>query len=188
MHDGIGRDGQHLYPAMPYPYYTQVAPSDDHGDPRLARPPCRRCATRSPSNQLPFPFNIRASMIGWNELFFKPGPFQPDPAKSAEWNRGAYLVEGLGHCGACHTPKNSLGGDDDRPPACAGPRLQGWFAPNITNDARTGLGGWSIDDIVAYLRTGHNRFAAASGPMAEEVDAVQLAACRTPTCTRSPST
>jgi mono/diheme cytochrome c family protein len=120
-------------------------------------------------DRLPFPFDIRASMTIWDKLFFTPGPFQPVAGKSPEWNRGAYLVEGLGHCGMCHTPKNSLGADktDER---LQGYALQGWFAPNITSDARRGLGAWSIEDISTYLKTGHNRTGAATGPMSETLN------------------
>lgn len=167
MQKGIGQGGKHIYPAMPYPYYTHATVDDDLAMRAwLASIPAVH--NKVVTNQLPFPLNIRAAMIGWNMLFFKPGQFQPDPKQSTAWNRGAYLVTGLEHCGACHTPKNIAGGDDTSR-AFQGAKLQGWFAPNITNDARRGLGHWSIDDVVAYLRTGHNRIAAASGPMAEEV-------------------
>jgi mono/diheme cytochrome c family protein len=84
------------------------------------------------------------------------------------WNRGAYLVEGLAHCGLCHTPKNAAGGDESSQ-RFKGYALQGWFAPDITNDRRRGIGAWSVEDVVTYLKTGHNRFTAASGPMAEVV-------------------
>ena len=165
--DGIGRDGTHLYPAMPYPYFTR-ATRQDILDIRafLNTVPAVRNAVRA--NQLPFPFDIRAGMIAWNALFFRRGTFAPDPGKSAEWNRGAYLAEGLMHCGACHTPKNLAGGDKASE-AGQGYALQGWFAPDITNAAGRGLGAWSVEDIVAYLKTGHNRTAAATGPMADEV-------------------
>jgi mono/diheme cytochrome c family protein len=118
---------------------------------------------------LPFPFSIRTAMLGWNALFFDPGVFVSDPRRSEEFNRGAYLVEGLGHCGACHTPLNLLGANK------AGQFLQGnkisdWTAPNITNDAQTGLGNWSVDEIVKYLRTGQNGTSFASGPMKEVVE------------------
>jgi len=165
---GTGRDGKRLYPAMPYPYYTKVTRED-----ALA---IRAYLNSLPAvhnpvrvNRLPFPLNMRLSMAVWDLLFFSPAPYRSRADKSAEWNRGAYLAEGLGHCGACHTPKNFLGADR------AGERLQGyalqgWFASNITNDARRGLGGWSVDDIVTYLKTGHNRTAAATGPMAETLN------------------
>jgi mono/diheme cytochrome c family protein len=120
------------------------------------------------SNQLPFPFNIRLGLAVWDALFFKEGPFYPVPGKSAEWNWGAYLSEGLAHCGMCHTPKNFLGGDKTSR-KLQGYALQGWFAPNITNNARAGLGGWSVEDIAQYLKTGHNRTSAATGLMSEMV-------------------
>jgi mono/diheme cytochrome c family protein len=117
---------------------------------------------------LPFPFDMRVLMRGWNALFFKPGPLAPDPNRSAEYNRGRFLVDGLGHCGECHTPMNRFGAniaDDD----LQGNLIQGWVAPDITNDAHAGLGSWSADDIVEYLRTGRNVHSQASGPMAEVV-------------------
>jgi mono/diheme cytochrome c family protein len=167
MQHGIGHGGEHLYPAMPYTYTTHVTRDDDLAIRAwLATiPPVHNKVV---SNQLPFPLNIRAAMRAWNALFFTPGVYQPNPQKSAAWNRGAYIVTGLGHCGACHTPKNVLGADKPSA-ALTGEPLQGWYAPNITNAARQGLGNWSIDDITAYLRTGHNKAAAASGPMGEEV-------------------
>src|SRR5690348_16021922 len=107
-------------------------------------------------------------MIIWNWLFFDEGTFKPVAGKSDQWNRGAYLVEGPMHCGMCHTPKNILGGDRTSR-RLTGYSLQGWFAPDITSDERRGLGKWSVQDIVTYLKTGHNRFSAASGPMGEEI-------------------
>jgi mono/diheme cytochrome c family protein len=120
------------------------------------------------ANTLPFPFNIRTAMRAWDALFFTDGEFKPDPQKSPEWNRGAYLVQGPAHCGACHTPKNFLGGDK-MSEFLRGGSLQGWFAPDITNGPTTGLGSWSISEIVAYLHSGHNLAGGAVGPMAEEI-------------------
>jgi mono/diheme cytochrome c family protein len=165
---GTGRDGKRLYPAMPYTYYTKLT----HDDALAIRAYLNTvAAVRHPvnPNQLPFPFNIRASLIGWDTLFFTPGAFKPDPNKSAEWNRGAYLAEGLAHCNACHTPKNFLGGDKTSE-SLRGYALQGWFAPDITNNSPRGLGGWSADEIAAYLKTGHNSSSAATGLMAEAVE------------------
>ena len=159
--------GGHLYPAMPYTYYTKMT-SDDALAIRAYLATLEPVRNEVVANQLPFPFDIRASMIGWNALFFTPGVFRPVTGKSAEWNRGAYLVEGLGHCGACHTEKNFLGGDHSSR-ALQGGVLQGWFSPNVTADSHVGIGSWSVDDIVQYLATGHNRIAAATGPMAEVV-------------------
>jgi mono/diheme cytochrome c family protein len=163
----IGVSDVRLYPAMPYPYYTKVT-RDDVMAIRAWLNTVPPVVNRVQSNTLPFPFNIRASLIGWNWLFFKPETWQNRADKSAEWNRGGYLVEGLGHCGACHTPKNALGGDEDSR-HLQGYALQGWFAPDITGDKHLGVGAWSVDDIVEYLKTGANRFTTASGPMAEEI-------------------
>jgi mono/diheme cytochrome c family protein len=168
MTKGTGRGGTHLYPAMPYTYYTKVTRND-----ALA---IRAYLNALPAvhnevnpDQLPFPLDIRISMTGWNAMFFKPGAFEPDTTKSPAWNRGAYLTEGLSHCGLCHTPKNILGGDkSDR--QMQGYNLQGWFAPDITNDPRRGLGSWSVEDIATYLKTGHNTTSAATGLMAETLN------------------
>jgi mono/diheme cytochrome c family protein len=165
---GTGRHGAHLYPAMPYTYYTKLS----HEDVLAIRAylntvPAVHNAVQA--NQLPFPFRIRASMVAWDEMFFTPGPFHPVAGKSAEWNRGAYLAEGSAHCGMCHTPKNFLGADKTSE-QLQGYALQGWFAPDITNDSRRGLGSWSVDDIVAYLKSGHNRTGAATGPMSETLN------------------
>jgi mono/diheme cytochrome c family protein len=119
-------------------------------------------------NQLPFPFDVRATMAGWNELYFKRGTFKSVAGKSDEWNRGAYLVEGLGHCGLCHTAKNVAGGDETSR-ALQGSALQGWYAPNLTRDSHTGLGSWSVEEVVAYLQTGHNNVSAATGPMSDVI-------------------
>jgi mono/diheme cytochrome c family protein len=104
MQEGVGPDGAHLYPAFPYPYFTKMTRDDILAIRRYLQTiePIKNAVE---ANQLPFPFSIRASMIGWNMLFFDKGVFKPDPAKSADWNRGAYLVQGPGHCGACHTAK-----------------------------------------------------------------------------------
>jgi mono/diheme cytochrome c family protein len=165
--NGTGRNGVRLYPAMPYTYYTKLT-RDDALAIRAYLNTVPAVQNPVNPNQLPFPFDIRTSLLGWNTLFFTPGTFQPNPDKSAEWNRGAYLAEGLTHCGMCHTPKNFLGGDKTDE-SLNGYALQGWFAPNITNDARRGLGGWSVDEIATYLKTGHNSTSAATGLMSEMV-------------------
>lgn len=167
LREGKGHTGQLLYPAMPYPYYTKLTESDALAIRAYLNTvkPVRNAVV---SNKLPFPFDVREGMAAWNALYFKSGEFKPDPTKSAEWNRGAYLVQGLGHCGACHTPKTQPGGDD-RARTFQGNALQGWFAPNITNDTERGLGGWSVADIVAYLKNGHNPTTASTGIMGEEI-------------------
>ncbi len=167
VRDGIGSGGQHLYPALPYPYYTRASREDVLAiRTYLATLPATRNEVKA--NQLPFPFDVRTSLIAWNTLNFRPGEFQPHADKSAEWNRGAYLVEGLAHCGACHTPKNVTGGDETSR-ALQGYPLQGWVAPNLTGNSQAGLGNWPAEAIVEYLKTGRNEFNAASGPMAEVI-------------------
>lgn len=167
MFEGIGPGGRHLYPAFPYPWFTRISRADSDAIFAFLQtlPPAANAVDR---NTLPFPFSIRTSMRAWNMLFFEEGRFQPNPQKSAEWNRGAYLVEGLAHCGACHTPVNMLGGSRSSQ-AFAGQVLQGWVAPDISGSEYQGIGGWGVDDIVQYLATGANGWTRASGPMAEVV-------------------
>jgi mono/diheme cytochrome c family protein len=167
VQSGKGPGGFHLYPAMPYAYYTKMS-RDDVLAIRAYLNALEPVHHDVVANQLPFPFNIRASMMLWNTLFFTAGSFQPQADKSPEWNRGAYLVEGPAHCGMCHTPKNFLGGDKNSR-ALQGGVLLGWFAPDLTNDQRVGVGSWTVDDIVSYLKTGHNRVSFASGPMGEVI-------------------
>jgi mono/diheme cytochrome c family protein len=174
---GTGRNGIHLYPAMPYTYSTKMTREDAlairaylNTIPAVRNPvqPNQLPFPFDLRTGLPFPFDLRTGLIAWDALNFRPGEFQPVVGKSAAWNRGAYIVEGLAHCGLCHTPKNAAGGDETSQ-RFKGYALQGWFAPDITNDSRRGIGSWSVEDVVTYLKTGHNRFTAASGPMAEVV-------------------
>ena len=164
---GLRRNGSRLYPAMPYTAYTKMSREDVLAIRAYLNTvtPVRNAVD---ANALPFPFNIRASMRVWNMLYFNQGDYKPDAKKPAEWNRGAFLVDGPGHCGACHTPKTFLGGDKTDE-YLRGGFLQGWSAPDITGDTRVGLGAWSAEDLVAYLKSGHNRVSAATGPMAEVV-------------------
>lgn len=167
MHEGIGRDGSRLYPAFPYPHFTRMPRQDvDAVYDYLASLP--RIERASPPNDLMFPMNWRTLMAGWNLMFFSPGVYQPDPNRSEQWNRGAYLVEGPGHCGACHTDKNLAGADR------AGRHLQGgeldnWSAPDIRAGRNGGIAHWSDDDIVEYLQTGRNAHTAAVSSMAEVI-------------------
>jgi len=167
VREGITPDGKRLYPAMPYPAYTRMSDADLASLWAYLKTvvPVHNAVE---ADHLRFPFNIRALMAGWDWLYFKPGRFAPAEGKSAAWNRGAYLVNGPGHCGACHTAKTFFGADG--PAALTGASLQGWFAPEITGAKPRGVGGWSADDIVAYLKSGWNSHAVASGPMAEVVE------------------
>jgi mono/diheme cytochrome c family protein len=152
MHNGIRNDGAYLYPGLPYPWFTKVTRDDVMAIKAYLFSLAPVHAPQKP-NHLIFPTNIRLAVAGWNALNFRPGEYKPDPGKSAQWNRGAYLVEGLGHCADCHTPK----GVSQAPiasEAYAGGMLDNWYAPNITSDKKEGLGNWSTQTIATYLKTG----------------------------------
>lgn len=166
VRNGRARNGARLYPAMPFPYYAKMT-RDEVNAIRAYLSTIAPVHNQIKSDILPFPFNVRASMMVWDQLYFKPGEFLPDASKSKEWNRGAFLVQGPAHCGACHTPKSVLGGDK-RSEAFRGYTLQGWVAPDITS-GQGPLHEWSTDDLTEYLKTGHNKYAAAAGLMGEVV-------------------
>jgi len=165
---GVGHNGVHLYPGLPYIYFNKV-PASDILKIRAYLNTVPPVKNEINADQLPFPFNIRMAMIGWNMLFFPDhGDYKNDPSRSAEWNRGAYLVQGLGHCAACHTDKNPLGGDVTSQ-EFEGGVVDGVNAPALVNDPHDGIGTWSVDDIATYLKTGHNAYADASGPMSSVI-------------------
>ena len=167
LHEGRGPHGERLYPAFPYPYFTKMS-RDDVNAIRAYLMRIEPVSNSPPRNRLPWPINQRGSMAGWDGVFFTPGQFVANPQKSAEWNRGAYLVEGPGHCGACHTAKNVFGADKSGE-ALQGGLIQNWTAPKLVDDDRDGLGRWSNDDIVEYLKTGRNKHSGATGLMAEVI-------------------
>lgn len=169
MQRGVGKDGLHLYPAMPYPYYALMKQSDVD-DLWVWLQTVTPVSNAVDANQLPFPLSVREDMVAWNALNFHPKPFTKDDSQSDAWNRGAYLVQGPGHCAACHSPKNISGGDKSDE-FLFGAALQGWFAPELSGDPWLGLGGWSEDEVVAYLRSGTSGKAVASGPMREAIEA-----------------
>jgi mono/diheme cytochrome c family protein len=168
MHEGIAADDSHLYPAFPYPYFTHMTRDDDDAIYAYLRT-VPAVHEKPPPNKLPFPMNIRGIMAVWNTLYFKEGEYKPDPAQSASWNRGAYIVTGPGHCGGCHTPKNFLMADKNDQ-ALGGTVTENWFAADLSGDARAGLGGWSAADIEEYLKNGRNARSTASGSMQEVVE------------------
>lgn len=170
LRQGVRADGQHLYPAMPYTSYAKVTDDDAKALYAYFMQAVKPVDTAPPPTSLPFPFNIRLSMAAWNLLFLDRKPFEPDPGKSAEWNRGAYLVRGLAHCSTCHTPRNMLMAEE-LSHGLGGGAVGPWYAPNITSDANSGVGGWNEQELVNYMRLGHaaNK-AQAAGPMAEAID------------------
>jgi nicotinate dehydrogenase subunit B len=167
MREGIHRDGRHLYPAFPYNHFAKTTDADLQAlyAYLMAQPAVKSV---SPETKLAFPFNLRPLMAGWNALFHSGATFAPIAAKSAAWNRGAYLVEGLGHCGACHSPRNALGAEKAEA-YLAGGFAEGWEAPPLTSLSQAPIP-WSEDELFAYLRTGESRFhGVAAGPMAPVV-------------------
>jgi len=167
LHEGIAADGHHLYPAFPYAHFTQLGRADTDALFAFLKT-LKPVRSTPPPNRLYFPFNIRAMMTFWDWLFLKDARFQPDPSHSPAWNRGAFLVLGLGHCAACHTPKNILFGDEDVK-ALTGAVVDNWFSANLTGNRHAGLGQWSAADVAEYLKTGRNRYATAAGSMQEKV-------------------
>jgi mono/diheme cytochrome c family protein len=168
MHKGIAADDSHLYPAFPYPYFTHMTRDDDDAIYAYLRT-VPTVHEKPPPNKLPFPVNIRGTMAVWNALYFKEGEYKPDRVQSAQWNRGAYIVTGPGHCGGCHTPKNFLMADDNEH-ALSGGVTENWFAADLSGEARAGLGGWSAADIEEYLKNGRNARSTASGSMQSVVE------------------
>ncbi len=167
MRFGVRPDGAAEYPAFPYPHFTKVT-RDDIFAIRAYLHTLGPVNNKPPSNELSWPLNYRPLMRLWNYAFFRPGIFEPNQNKSAEWNRGGYLVEGLGHCGACHTPKNLLGAERQKV-RFSGSRVDGWFAPRLDGAERGGLKSWSVEDIAEYLQSGRNARSHAGGPMAQVV-------------------
>lgn len=168
MREGISRDGRHLYPAFPYTAFTKMTDEDLTAiyaylmaQPAIAHQP--------PATQLPFPFGLRPLLAGWNALNLEAGAWKPDPLQPPEWNRGAYLVTGVGHCGACHTPRDALGAERSGTAFLSGALIDGWEAPALTGLSKAPVP-WNADSFYAYLRHGHSReHGAAAGPMAPVV-------------------
>ena len=169
MHTGVSRDGTLLYPAMPFASYTKVtrADSDAIYAYLMSVSPVKQ---KNRPHELRFPFNQRDLLIGWRTLYFQQGEYVPDPTQSAQWNRGAYLVQGLGHCSMCHTAINVLGGSSESK-AFEGGMIpnQNWYAPSLTSNREAGLGNWEIKDITDLLQVGVSHRGTVYGPMAEVV-------------------
>ncbi|MDP2452078.1 cytochrome c, partial [Polaromonas sp.] len=164
MREGISRDGHHLYPAFPYTAFAKTSDEDLTAlyAYLMAQPAVR---SETPATQLAFPFNVRPLMAVWNAMFHDPSPYQANPAQTAEWNRGAYLINGLGHCGACHTPRNALGAERGGPAFLSGAVVDGWEAPALTALSRAPVP-WTSGELYRYLRQGYSlQHGAAAGPM-----------------------
>jgi fructose 5-dehydrogenase cytochrome subunit len=167
---GIRSDGANLYPAMPYTSYSIFTDADVQALYSYFLRGVAPVEAPSLPTELPFPMNIRASMMGWNLLFLNRTPFQPDSRQSEAWNRGKYLVEGAAHCSACHTPRGFLMQEHGNQ-AFSGGQVGPWYAPNITSDVNSGIGSWSQLELVQYLRDGDVRGKAqAAGSMGEAVE------------------
>jgi mono/diheme cytochrome c family protein len=168
MHEGIGRSGENLYPVFPFPWYTKLTRADvsDIKAYLVSLPPVR--APRRPL-ELSWPASERETLTAWRTLFFTPGEFKPNPGSTPEINRGAYLVEGLGHCGECHNQRNVVGvsrwsGNLE------GGAIEGWYAPNLTADNREGIGSWSVAELTQFLKSGAGpHVGVALGPMREVI-------------------
>ena len=163
MHEGVSRDGSHLFPVFSYDHFTKLSDEDVRA---LYAYFMTRAPVHAPArpNGIPFPFNIRYLQAGWKLLFFRPGRFEPDGEKSAEWNRGAYLARGLSHCGACHTPRNLLGAEKPGD-AYGGAVIDNWVAPPLTA-ANPAPAPWTREELYDYLRTGTSKLhGTAAGPM-----------------------
>lgn len=169
LHNGYRRDGSFLYPVMPFPAYTKVTRTDS--DAIFAYlSSLAPVHEHNRENELRFPYNSRSLLFGWRTLYFREGEYRPDARRSAEWNRGGYLVEGLGHCGTCHTAINALGGSETEKAFAGGLiPMQNWYAPSLTNNKEAGLGHWPLKDIEDLLRSGASQRGAVYGPMAEVV-------------------
>jgi mono/diheme cytochrome c family protein len=169
LHLGVGRHGELLYPVFSYTSFTKVTQEDALAIFAYLQslPPVRQT---SDEPSLRFPYSLRRSLAAWRALYFKPGIYQPDPARSAQWNRGAYLVQGLGHCNECHATRDALGGLSPDHTLTGGQiPEQNWYAPDLSVNQGGGLEGWSPRDIVDLLKTGQSAKGAAFGPMADVV-------------------
>lgn len=169
LHNGRARDGRLLYPAFPYPNYTEVTRADSDALYAYLRSlePVEQPNT---PHALRWPYSTQAALAVWRALYFTPGVHADDPRQSAEWNRGAYLVRGLGHCAACHSARNALGASDNGADLAGGLiPMQNWYAPSLTSGAEAGVADWDARHIVQLLKTGVSPRAATIGPMAEVV-------------------
>ena len=171
VREGIAKDGHHLYPAMPYPSYAKLTDADVAAMYNFFMKQVPPVHQANKPDEIPSYLSFRWPLAIWNLVFTSGGSYVDKSGHDATWNRGAYLVQGLGHCGACHTPRGvawqEKALDDSSSDYLSGAELDAWYAPDLRGDVRTGLGGWSKDDIVAFLKHGHNRNGTAFGSMTD---------------------
>ncbi len=168
LHHGRSRDGRMLYPAFPYTHYTRVTRADADAMFTFLRtvPAVDRANT---PHALRWPFNTQVALAAWRALYFRPGVQVDDPARSMEWNRGAYLVQGPGHCSACHSTRNALGASEVLDLSGGMIPMQAWYAPSLATPDEASVADWPVEDIARWLGTGSTPRASALGPMAEVV-------------------
>ncbi|MFJ4375081.1 c-type cytochrome [Pseudomonas japonica] len=168
---GVTPDGRRLYPAMPYPSYAKLSDDDVRALYAFFSKGVAPVAQANAPGEIPWPLNLRWPIALWNGLFSASAPYADKAGEDALWNRGAYIVEGPGHCGSCHTPRglafNEKALDGSRPAFLAGALLDGWYAPSLRADPNTGLGRWSEAEIAQFLKTGRNQHAVVFGSMTE---------------------
>ncbi|MRT30533.1 cytochrome c [Herbaspirillum sp. CAH-3] len=171
LRHGVARDGHRLYPAMPYPSYAKMSDEDVSALYAYFMHGVKPVVQANQESDIPWPLNMRWPLAFWNLALTSPHPYQPDPKQDALWNRGAYLVQGAGHCGSCHTPRgvamNEKGLDGGHPLYLSGALLDGWYAPSLRGDVNTGIGRWSEAEVVQFLKTGRNQHAVVFGSMAD---------------------
>lgn len=168
LHHGRSRDGRLLYPAFPYTHTTQIVRADSDALYAYLQS-LKPVNTAVPDHQLSWPYGTQAALAVWRALYFKPGTYQEDPQRDKDWNRGAYLVRGLAHCSACHTPRDSLAGGNWQDFSGGLMPTQGWYAPSLQSPQEAGLADWPVQEIARLLQTGYAHGASTSGPMAEVV-------------------
>ncbi|MFJ3054441.1 c-type cytochrome [Herbaspirillum sp. NPDC087042] len=171
LRHGVAHDGRRLYPAMPYPSYAKLNDEDVQALYAYFMHDVSAVNQKNKESDIPWPLNMRWPLALWNTVFTDSQPYQPQPSRDALWNRGAYLVEGAGHCGSCHTPRgvamNEKGLDGGHPLYLSGALLDGWYAPSLRGDRNIGIGRWSEAEIVQFLKTGRNNHAVVFGSMAD---------------------
>ncbi|MBM3512626.1 MAG: c-type cytochrome [Alphaproteobacteria bacterium] len=174
VREGVAKQGHRLYPAMPYPSYAKLSTDDIAAMYAYFMKAVPAVKLANKPSEIPSPWNMRWPLAIWNLLFVDFDRYETVDGKDEAWNRGAYLVQGAGHCGACHTPRsiawNEVALDDSDTAYLAGAPLDYWSAPSLRQDKPAGLGQWSVEDIAAYLKTGHNKFGGAYGTMVEVVN------------------